>query len=138
MFGAPLSFTCQKMNDYLHANMSLDEDMVLLSPVIDAEGRKVPEVKNRAALFVANMVEDTTNRSFAHRSPGAKAPVPQYFDIHFVIATIFDPALYHDGLSVLGLIATFFQSNPIFLADKEPSLPAPLKQLSYDVIHLST
>ena len=81
------------------------------------------EVKNRVALFVTNMVEDATNRSFANRAAGAKSPMPQYFDIHFGVAAIFDPSLYKEGLNILSWLRLSF--NQIFLVKGAEPANAP-------------
>ena len=138
MLEAPLLFTCQKVNAYLHSHLSVDSDIVVLGPPVDIDGKPVAEVKNRASLFLSNIVEDTVPRdgqSRLHRQ--GQQPTPLYFNLHFVVAAIFDPGLYREGLGVLGLVATFFQSNPIFTADREPDMPAGLNHLSYDALSLS-
>lgn len=132
-----LLLTCRRLNDYLQGLFSVSEDMVILSPLNNAEGAQAVETRNRIAMFLLHVSQDTVPR---HRQPERsteiRMPKPMHIDIYFMLAAAHDPELYTEGLKQISAALTFFQGNPLLTPQNTPDLPRNVAQLSIDMVNL--
>ncbi|MBU3030112.1 DUF4255 domain-containing protein [Paracoccus marinaquae] len=126
-----------QLNRHLQGLFAVPEDMVVLSPLVDATGKQADETRNRVALFLLNLAQDTVPRQ---RRPGGSPEVgmlpPIHLDIYFMLAAAHDPELYAEGLKQMSAAMLFFQANPVLTPRNVPEMPRPLSQLSIDMINL--
>ncbi len=132
-----LSLICKRANDYIQGVFSVSEDMVVLSPLNNAEGTQAVETRNRIAMFLLNVSQDTVPRSRQpDRSSEVRVIKPMHIDIYFMLAAAHDPELYTEGLKQISAAMTFFQANPLLTPQNTPDLPRTVAQLSIDMVNL--
>lgn len=58
MIDQALTLTVDRLNGHLSGQFSAPEDIVVLSPLTDADGKPADAVRNKLALFVTNISQD--------------------------------------------------------------------------------
>ncbi len=127
----------KRVNDYIQGVFSVSEDMVVLSPLNNAEGGQAAETRNRIAMFLLNVSQDTVPRGrLPERTAEVRMVKPMHIDIYFMLAAAHDPELYMEGLKQISAAMMFFQANPLLTPQNTPDLPRNVAQLSIDMINL--
>ena len=140
MIDRALHVTVERLNGHLAARFRTGEPVVVLAPLTDAEGKPADAVKNRLALFVVNIAEDTVPRN--GQGPRASAggitrtARPIHLDIYAVLASAHEPDRYLEGLKLLSAALLYFQAQPVLTAQGAPDLPPGLDRLSYELANL--
>lgn len=111
--------------------------MVILSPLVDASGAQAVATRNRMAMFLLNMAQDTVPRQRhpSHPVEVGMAP-PVHLDVYFMLAAAHDPDLYLEGLKQISATMMFFQANPLLTPQNMAGLPPQISQLSIDMMNL--
>lgn len=137
---AALSLTAKRLNGHLAGRFEAAEDLVVLAPLTDPEGKPSDITRNRLALFVTNITEDpmprrghATGASIIGRA--AEAP-PLHLDIYAMLAAAHDPNIYGEGLKMLSAALMFFQTYPVMTPQNTPDMPRELQQLSFEISNL--
>lgn len=137
---AALSLTARRLNGHLAGRFEAAEDLVVLAPLTDPEGKPSDITRNRLALFVTNITEDpmprrgqTAGASMIGRV--AEAP-PLHLDIYAMLAAAHDPNIYGEGLKMLSAALMFFQTYPVMTPQNTPDMPRELQQLSFEISNL--
>ncbi|MFV0299867.1 MAG: DUF4255 domain-containing protein [Paracoccus sp. (in: a-proteobacteria)] len=126
-----------RLNEYLQGLFSVSDDLVVLSPLADAEGAQAAETRNRVAMFLLNISQDTVPRQRpTPNSPETQYAPPMHLDIHFMLAAAHDPDLYAEGLKQISAAMMFFQAHPLLTPRNLPTLPPQVSQLSIEMVNL--
>ena len=137
MIDRALKLACGQLNAHLMRQFSVSEDLVVLSPLSDAEGKQAPEARNRLVMFLVNLAQDAVPRGRVGAMPSNLVQAqPLHLDIYFMLASAHDAELYGEGLKLLSAGVTFFQSFPVFSLKTTPEMPAGLTQLSFELSNL--
>ncbi|MEO1540627.1 MAG: DUF4255 domain-containing protein [Pseudomonadota bacterium] len=141
MLDAAVSVLVTRLDAHLRQRFGSPDSMVVQSMLTDGEGKPVAETRNRLALFVTNISQDTIPRKGAipHVSAagiGAIQQPPVHLNIYFMIAAGFDADNYSDALKVLTASVEFFQAFPLLTPSNTPEMPAGLSQLSIEISNL--
>ncbi len=137
---AALSLTAQRLNGHLAGRFEAAEDLVVLAPLTDPEGKPSDITRNRLALFVTNIAEDPMpRRSQAQRvsvvGRATQSP-PLHLDIYAMLAAAHDPNIYSEGLKMLSAALMFFQTYPVMTPQNTPDMPRDMQQLSFEISNL--
>lgn len=137
MIDLALTLVCDRLNAHLSALFGLSDDLVVLAPLSDAEGRPTPEARNRLALFLTNIAQDGVPRTAPQTARGmmGEAP-PVHLDIYFMLASGYDPETYTEGLKLISAALLFFQSQPVLTPTRVPEMPDGIAQLSIEISNL--
>lgn len=140
MIDAALSLTAQRLNGHLAGRFEAAEDLVVLAPLTDPEGKPSDITRNRLALFVTNIAEDPMPRRAHAKGVSAigranQAP-PLHLDIYAMLAAAHDPNIYSEGLKMLSAGLMFFQSYPVLTPQNTPEMPRDMQQLSFEISNL--
>lgn len=125
-----------RLNDYLQGLFSASDDMVVLSPLVDAAGAQAAATRNRLAMFLLNISHDTVPRQRRQSQVVEVSAPPVHLDVYFMIAAAHDPDLYTEGLKQISAAMMFFQANPLLTPHNLAGLPPQISQLSIDLINL--
>lgn len=140
MIDAALSLIATRLNGHLAGRFEAAEDLVVLAPLTDPEGKSSDITRNRLALFVTNITEDPMPRGGQARGASiigrtAEAP-PLHLDIYAMLAANYDPNIYSEGLKLLSAALMFFQTYPVMTPQNTPEMPRDMQQLSFEISNL--
>lgn len=133
----------QRLNEYLRAAEPRADDWVVLSNLVDPEGKAYDGARNRLVMFVANVrterVVDTSRESEAEDDGHhAEMTPPLYVNLQVLVLANFYDETYAEGLSLLSLAIGFFQQNPEFTPGTLPSLPPGVDRLAWEMESLDS
>lgn len=137
MIDLTLKLICDRLNAHLSALFSVSEDLVAIGPLNDAEGKPTAEARNRLAIFVTNLAQDSMPRNGTTRGTAQIGQArPVHLDIYFMLASGHDAEIYEEGLKLVSAALMFFQSNPVMTPQNTPEMPTGISQLSIDIANL--
>ncbi|WP_299507536.1 DUF4255 domain-containing protein [uncultured Roseobacter sp.] len=132
-----LGLVAQRLNSHLAARYGVQDDLVSLSPLTDAEGKPAADARNRLVLFLTNIAQDATPRTGASRGSVQVIQAQAiHLDIYFMLASAYDAETYAEGLKLISAALTYFQANPVMTPRNTPDMPQGLSQLSLDISNL--
>jgi Pvc16 N-terminal domain len=135
---ATLEAVRQRLNESLQAAEPRPEEWVVLSNLVDPEGKGYDGARNRLVMFLANVQKETvvsTSRGMvpAGDSHYSLVAPPLYVNLYVLVFANFYDAGYAEGLRVLSLAISFFQQNPAFTSATLPALPAGVDRLTWEM-----
>ena len=140
MIDQALTLTVERLNGHLSAQFAAPDDIVVLSPLTDPEGKPADSARNRLALFVTNISEDMVPRRPAGRTISVTGstgqPAPLHLDIYAMLAASYDAQIYAEGLKMLSAALMYFQTYPVLNPQNSPGMPSGLEQLSFEISNL--
>ena len=139
MIDQALRLVATRLNAHLVARYGVQDDLVTLSPLSDAEGKPATNARNRLVIFLTNISHDVTPRSPKLRSGGQVLQAsPLHLNIYFMVASAYEPDIYEEGLKVMSAALMYFQANPVITPQSAPEMPHGLKQLSIEISNLQS
>ena len=114
----------------------MNQDVVVLSNVVDHEGRAFPDAKNRLVMFLANIQHETTISTFNRTTPidndsYAVICKPIYINLYVLFFANFYDTNYSEGLGVISRTISFFQQNPCFNHNNMPGLDESIDRVTF-------
>jgi hypothetical protein len=141
MINAAMSHLAAQLNQSLRQTYALPEDIVLMSSLMDEQGRPAPHTNNKLLVFLTNLEKDTV--PYRQQSPGEAGPArqvvssaPLYFNLYVMIAANFSGANYSEALKLISGAITFFQRSPVFDHQNSPGLDTRIEKLMLDIENL--
>lgn len=138
---ATLETVRQRLNEFMQAAEPRPEEWVVLSNLVDPEGKAYDGARNRLVMFLANVQKETVVSTATGVVPAgdhqyALVAPPLYVNLHVLVFANFYDAGYAEGLGVLSLAIRFFQQNPSFTPASLPGLPAGVDRLTWEMATL--
>ncbi|MEM7490270.1 MAG: DUF4255 domain-containing protein, partial [Pseudomonadota bacterium] len=137
MIDLALDLLRRRLDDHLMTRFGVEDPLVVLGPPTDGEGKPTAEARNRLALFLTNIAEDTVPRG---RPKGLARQLvqaePVHLDLYVMLASSYDAEIYGEGLKLISAAMTFFQSHPVFTPLTAPEMPPGLSQLTVEIANL--
>jgi hypothetical protein len=132
-----LTLVAQRLNGHLTARYGVQDELVTLSPLSDAEGKPAPDARNRLVMFVTNIAHDPTPRGGRSRvSAQIVQSQAQHLDVYFMLASAYEAETYVEGLKLISSALAFFQAHPVMTPQSTPDMPVGLSQLSFEIANL--
>jgi hypothetical protein len=126
-----LAFVAAELNVYLREQLQLSEDLVVLAPVVEADGSQTPDMDNRLSLSLLNVaLEPGVSGAGAGRAPAN-------LNLEVLIAASFSGHNYPEGLALLSAVMGFFQATPLFNRQHFAALPEGIELISLELRSLS-
>lgn len=138
MIDAAVSHIASELNQHIRRMFSLNEDMAVLSNLLELDGSVSLHVNNKLALFLVNIEKDTTPQQQAqHNMPGAGRAVvtatPLHLNLYLMIAGNFSGDNYSEGLKFISTAISFFQRQPVMDQQNTPALDKRIVKLVLDI-----
>jgi hypothetical protein len=138
---ATLEAVRQRLNEFLQAAEPRPEEWVVLSNLVDPEGKAYDGARNRLVMFLANVQKETVVSTASGLVPAgdshyAVVAPSLYLNLYVLVFANFYDAGYTEGLGVLSLAISFFQRNPSFTPRSLPALPEGVDRLSWEMTSL--
>lgn len=140
MIDQVLALVVAKLNGHLSSRYGASDDIAVVTPITDGDGKVADRARNRLALFVTNISEDAMPRKGAARGATAVGQVvvtePLHLDVYVMLAAVYDANTYSEGLKVLSAALIYFQTFPVMTPQNTPNMPRQVKQLTIEISNL--
>ena len=136
MIDQAVTFVARRLDEALRALYVVDEPLVAVAPVADSEGKMPGAVRNKLALFIANIADDQMPRPSRGGFGEVRRAPPVHLDVYIMLAAAFEPDAYGEGLKLLASAMRVFQANPTFSQISAPDMPPGLGQLGIEIANL--
>ncbi len=138
MIGASLQYLAMQLNLHLRRTMAVREDLVVVSKILENDGKEYEGAVNKLNLFLVNLERDSMvqSRATTPEVHGGRAVVPPkmvYLNLYFVLAANFKGGSYVDSLRYLSKAISFFQDHTLFERTSWPDMPNGLEKLFIDM-----
>jgi hypothetical protein len=141
MIRSTLEIVSAKLDAFFQASNPRTEEWVLLSNVIDHEGRAHEQAKNKIVVSLAGIQHETIISTHQRTIPvgggqyGVVSP-PLYVNLLVLFVANFNDQNYKDGLGMLGSTISFFQQNPYLSHDNTPNLDPAIEKLTIEMMNV--
>ena len=114
MIDAAISHIAGQLNQYLKRSFDLNEDIVVVSNILEQDGSVAANVANKLVMFLINVEKDSTPfRSQNCHTTGLDRSVvsypPIYLNLYLMVAGHFNGSNYPEALKFLSNTISFFQ-----------------------------
>jgi hypothetical protein len=124
-----------ELNQHLKDSFGLNEDLVVVSNMLEHDGGLATHLNNRIVVSLVNIEKDSVplrQQSFA--VPGNQ---PQYFNLYLMFASYFGGIHYQEGLKHISSTISYFQQQAVFDQKNSPSLDKNINKLILDIENLA-
>jgi hypothetical protein len=135
MIEKALQFTEKALNQYVKKKFGLDEDIVIINPIIDQNGVVPAKNQNKIIISLIHVEQETTNQ-FYNRNQKldngnfVRTPLGHRYNLYTLITPNFDD--YIESLKFLDASIQFFQINELVDATKNGEIPPEIGKLEYE------
>ncbi|HEY0921266.1 DUF4255 domain-containing protein [Rheinheimera pacifica] len=142
MIAKTLSQLAAQLNRFLRHSFTLEEDIVLVSNLNEADGTVLTQVNNKLALFLVGVEKEAASRvkttllDTGYVRSANSAP-PLHLNLYVMLAANFNGTNYSDALTLLSASISFFQRNPLFTHQNLPDLDPAIERLALDMENLN-
>ena len=142
MIDAAISHIAGQLNQYLKRSFDLNEDIVVISNILEQDGTVASNVDNKLVMFLINVEKDTVPfRSQNKNTTGLDRSVvsypPIYLNLYLMVAGHFNGNNYPEALKFLSNTISFFQRRPVMDHENTPDLDRRIEKLILDIENLN-
>lgn len=142
MIDAAIGHVASELNQYFRRAYSLNEDLVVISNLLEQDGTVSVHVNDKLALFLVNIERDTMPYQQAQPGhPEAERKIvsaePLFLNLYLMIASNFSGSNYNEGLKFISTAISFFQRQPMLTQHNSPGLDSRIERLVFDIENLS-
>lgn len=134
-----LNFLAERLNNYIQRNLiSAAESPVILSRLVESDGKSAEGTTDKLILSLVNVEKDTLVQPFSSNGYNANGQCivsasPIYMNLHVILAANTKSDNYKKALKLLSSGMSFFQNNSVFDRQNSPDMPEGLEKLIVDV-----
>lgn len=129
------------LNTYLRQKYQLDEDIVVISNLVDLDGSIAINASNKIVISLVNLEKESTlikgksykqqtNELFSVQNP------PLFLNIYFVISANFSNTNYEEALKFLSSVLMYFQKTPVFNHNNMSNFPETIEKLIFEIVDM--
>ncbi len=142
MIDAAISHVSGELNQFLKRSFELDEDVVVVSNILEQDGSVASHVNNKIVVSLVNIQKDTVpfrqqNLSSVGSTRSVVSSQPVFFNLYLMFASYFGGNNYHEGLKFISSTINYFQSQPVFDRSNSPGLADNIDKLILDIENLN-
>jgi len=121
-----------RLNEHIKNALSLSEEAVIISSLVDLKGNVNPEIENKITIFLLNLEEERIAKNgHFQSSPGMNPPTT--VNLYLMFAAYFPNFNYMESLRYVSLVIEFFQSQNTFSTSDTPLLSSSVEKLSVEL-----
>ena len=141
MIDSAINHIATELNQHLMRTFGLNEDVVVVSNILEQDGTVATHVNNKIVVSLVNIEKDSVPfRQQNVSSVGATRTVvtnpPIYFNIYLMFASYFSGNNYQEGLKFISNTISYFQGQDVFDQQNSPGLNRNIDKLILDVQNL--
>ena len=135
MIDVILSGLVEQVNTYLKQQFNLNEDIVVLSPIILSDGSVPQGTANKVVVMLTNISVDESQKNVYHptRNPNTN-PLP-FLEYSFIAAAHFEAVNYAIGLKSIFAIAEYFSSSAGHDSQEVAKRDSRMLELNVKMLH---
>lgn len=142
MIYAAIGHVTSQLNQHLKRSFGLNEDIVVVSNIIEQDGSLSVNVTNRIVACLINVEKDTAAGGRATAATHTSQPTclthpPVHINLYLLFAGNFNGKNYMEALKFLSNTISYFQRNPIFTSSNSPELDPRISKLALDIENLN-
>jgi hypothetical protein len=142
MIDAAINHIAGQLNQYLKRTFDLNEDIVVVSNILEQDGTVATNVDNKLAIFLINVEKDTVpfrpqNKDTAGLERSIVNYPPIYLNLYLMVAGHFNGTNYPEALKFLSNTISFFQRHPVLDHENTPDLDSRIEKLILDIENLN-
>ena len=141
MINLAIQLLAGQLNQHLRRTYALNQDMVVVSNLLDMDGSVVPNTHNKLVIFLTNIEKDSVPgpsagaQGFGERILQRNSAL--HFNLYVMMTANFTGNNYAEALKVLSSTISFFQRNPLFSHHTSPEMDKRIEKLALDIENLS-
>ena len=137
MIDVSLKFLADEANAYMQRRLDADFGNIELGPLVDDKGSWVA-TQNTLRMTLFQIEEERHARTQIPQqvlvnNHNVALPPPLAINLAILFSASF--TTYTEGLRLLSLLLTFFQSHPLFTPAEHPGMPAGVDRLALELIN---
>ena len=141
MIDAAINHIATNVNQQLMRTFGLNEDVVVVSNVVEQDGTVATHVNNKIVLSLVNIEKENAAmaQQSASASSGMRAIVsnpPIHFNLYLMFASYFSGSNYQEGLKFISQAISYFQGQSVFDQNNSPGLDRNINKLVMDIYNL--
>lgn len=141
MINAAVSHLASQLNQFLRRTFDLNEDIVVVSNLLEQDGSVAPHVNNKIVIFLTNIEKDTTPFRQSSSATGDDGRIlmstpPIYLNLYVMVAANFSGSNYSEALKFISNAIGFFQKQAVFDHSSTPDLDRRIEKLVLDIENL--
>jgi hypothetical protein len=129
-----LSAIVETMNEFLRSELSLQEDMVVLTNPVDMKGNLNSQMDNKICVFLQHIEEERTVKNGSYQAYAGSNP-PVYINLYVMFVANFPDPNYLESLRYISLVIEFFQGQYVFDNNSLTSLSTNVSKLSFEQVN---
>ncbi|NNF32832.1 MAG: DUF4255 domain-containing protein [Saprospiraceae bacterium] len=141
MIEKALSYITKRLNEHLNLQLKLNEDIVVLSNLLNENGKVSSSNENKVFMTLVNIEQDITLKNFHPHSgdthQGFQKDTLLDINCYILFAANFHESNYRIGLRFISSIIQYFEANPSFSKQGSPSLPHDIEKLTVELSNQS-
>jgi len=142
MIDAAINHIASSTNKYLMRAFDLDEDVVVVSNILEQDGTVATHIDNKIVVSLINIEKDSfplaqQNGSVSSTSRTPDTNLPVHFNLYLMFASYFSGSNYQEGLKFLSNTISYFQGQSVFDHQNSPDLDRKIDKLVLDIQNLS-
>jgi hypothetical protein len=125
-----------KLDEFIKNKLSLTEDTVIVSSLVDIKGNVNQDIENKISVFLLHIEEETiTKNATIRNSQGTNPPVK--INIMVMFSAYFPNFNYVEALRYVSLVIEFFQNTNIFDDSNTSGLPINANRIHTELHNIS-
>lgn len=141
MIANAVQYVASQLNRFLQQSYDLNEDVVLVSDLLDDDGGSASPIHNKLVLFLVNLErEATVFQQGGHSSVGGRqviSSMPLHLNLYLMLAANFKGDNYPEALKFLSKSIEFYQQQGVFDHQNAPDLDPRIDKLTLAIENLS-
>jgi len=141
MIASAIDHIASELNLHLMRATGLNEDVVVVSNVLEQDSSVASHVNNKIVVSLVNIEKDSmpysqlqANNGNASRSVVRNPPL--YFNLYLMFASYFSGNNYQEGLKFISNTISYFQGQSVFDQQNSPELNSGIDKLILDIENL--
>lgn len=137
MIDQVLQYIVVEINQYFRVRFGLNENIVVLSGIVNIDGTPALQQDNKIVLTLLNIEQEkvvATNGNY--QSIGdktSKVNPPVFINLSLLFSGYFPGSNYAEALKFVSGVITFFQGNSSFSREETSTLPEGVDKLVFDL-----
>lgn len=143
MIDIAIRHIADELNIHLKRNFEIDEDIVVVSNILEQDGSVASHINNKIVVSLVNIQKDTMpyqQQSVAgvRNMRTVVSSPPVFFNLYLMFASYFSGNNYQEGLKFISNSISYFQGQPVLDHSNTPNLDKGIEKLILDVENLNT
>ena len=141
MIDTAINHIASNVNQHLMRTFGLNEDVVVVSNILEQDGTVATHVNNKIVVSLVNIEKEAV----ALGNPGRPAATaarrtvtspPIYVNLYLMFASYFSGSNYQEGLKFISNTIRYLQGQSVFDQRNSPGLDPAIEKLTMDIHNL--